>query len=403
MFWIIFSFLSFFSIQYIPYMRGGIFWYTSVAHYVIPYGVALLCITAAIEYALMPAGQTNNTKRRQIKYLVLISMGMSYLGGAGYLTIVLSAESLMLLILLSMHRMKTAKRSHNQMTLMQAEKNMLLIIPLILLMAGFIVSAAAPGNKVRGGNQFGFHVSVIFMTLLKSIQQGITGSASEFIRVKPLILLVLIVPVAAVRLSDSAPVKKNQALSFSHPVFVTELCLLFCCSVYAPGIYANTGLSGGVPDTIYFVFLLMMVIWEIYFVKWLLIKWPSCRFIQIIAARGKQIVLAAFLLCILCSKHLVKNTVDYTCITFATSGHLADYSDQMEERIRLLTDPRNDDVIVPGMNNEQGPFMCMSIMDDPDNVINKDTALFYGKKSVTAVSREQYNNRINSSNSVTDK
>lgn len=140
------------------------------------------------------------------------------------------------------------------MTLMQAEKNMLLIIPLILLMAGFIVSAAAPGNKVRGGNQFGFHVSVIFMTLLKSIQQGITGSASEFIRVKPLILLVLIVPVAAVRLSDSAPVKKNQALSFSHPVFVTELCLLFCCSVYAPGIYANTGLSGGRPG--YYLFCL---------------------------------------------------------------------------------------------------------------------------------------------------
>jgi hypothetical protein len=49
------------------------------------------------------------------------------------------------------------------------------------------------------------------------------------------------------------------------------------------------------------------------------------------------------------------------------------------------------------------PKECMSIMDDPDNVINKDTALFYGKKSVTAVSREQYNNRINSSNSVTDK
>ena len=42
------------------------------------------------------------------------------------------------------------------------------------------------------------------------------------------------------------------------------------------------------------------------------------------------------------------------------------------------------------MNDEQGPFMHMALLADPDAYTNKATARFYGKESVIAIPRTEY-------------
>ena len=97
----------------------------------------------------------------------------------------------------------------------------------------------------------------------------------------------------------------------------------------------------------------------------------------------------ALVLCAIFGKHLIGGSVDYTCYTFWKSGQLSDYTRQMEEKLSILQSDDTGDVLVPEMNNEQGPFMCMAEIGDPDNFNNVSSAAFYGKRSVTAVPRQE--------------
>ena len=56
----------------------------------------------------------------------------------------------------------------------------------------------------------------------------------------------------------------------------------------------------------------------------------------------------------------------------------------------LMEEPGVDDVVVPEINNEQGPLMHMPIVADPSNVDNYMTRIFYGKGSCRSIPRDQW-------------
>ena len=433
----IFSLLSILAIQYMPYMRGGIFWYTSVAHYLIPYCAAM--VSAVFADRFLQSGQN--------KYLAGMCLLMAYLGGASYPAIVLSLELTLLLILYAAADGRMSRRC------------LLILLPLALMLAGFAVSAAAPGNKVRGGEGFGSRGAAgIVMVIVNSIKVCAVRGAGYFLRARPLILLLPITlgfaaegydacgeasPAVIASSAGSVPsagavpdqltpggrgVKGLPRLRafLRHPVTVAVLCFLIAAGVYAPEVYSAVDVSGGVPDTEYFVTLVMLVV---------ALSYAGCALRrradraahragsaarqqdayagsatrQHVAYAGsaarqqeayagfatRQHVLnmlmffGALVLCAIFGKHLIGGSVDYTCYTFWKSGQLSDYTRQMEEKLSILQNDDTGDVLVPEMNNEQGPFMCMAEIGDPDNFNNVSSAAFYGKRSVTAVPRQE--------------
>ena len=411
----IFSLLSILAIQYMPYMRGGIFWYTSVAHYLIPYCAAM--VSAVFADRFLQSGQN--------KYLAGMCLLMAYLGGASYPAIVLSLELTLLLILYAAADGRMSRRC------------LLILLPLALMLAGFAVSAAAPGNKVRGGEGFGSRGAAgIVMVIVNSIKVCAVRGAGYFLRARPLILLLPItlgfaaegydacgeaspaviassagsIPAAGAVPDQLTPgvcgVKGLPRLRafLQHPVTVAVLCFLIAAGVYAPEVYSAVDVSGGVPDTEYFVTLVMLVV---------ALSYAGCALRrradraahragfatrQQVAYAGsatRQHVLnmsmffGALVLCAIFGKHLIGGSVDYTCYTFWKSGQLSDYTRQMEEKLSILQNDDTGDVLVPEMNNEQGPFMCMAEIGDPDNFNNVSSAAFYGKRSVTAVPRQE--------------
>ena len=200
-----------------------------------------------------------------------------------------------------------------------------------------------------------------------------------------------------------------------HPVTVAVLCFLIAAGVYAPEVYSAVDVSGGVPDTEYFVTLVMLVVALSYagcalrlradraahragFATRQHVAYAGSAARQQDAYAGfatRQHVLnmlmffGALVLCAIFGKHLIGGSVDYTCYTFWKSGQLSDYTRQMEEKLSILQNDDTGDVLVPEMNNEQGPFMCMAEIGDPDNFNNVSSAAFYGKRSVTAVPRQE--------------
>ncbi len=399
-FWrIVFFVLGFGSVQYMPYLRGGIFWYTSVAHYVFPYGVGLCCIAGAIRWI---RGQHPSPG-----ILVGIILGMTYLGGAGYPPLALTGAAVFFILLVGIREKCSRKRS------------LLLLLPLALEGIGFIISAKAPGNVVRGGDDFGLHTGRILYTLAQCALQSVTGTVQFVVTAPLLFLLLLFVALMAWRAAG----QKRYEKSFSHPVFMTIVCWILLCAVYAPGIYAGVEVSGGVPDTIFFATLLLVTTALIWIIGALRRRWEekqkgnggdseqgkrnkgadraktagdnkteSARRMERAEKGAAFFLLAAFALLLVFGRSRVfRNTVDYTCLSFAKSGQLADYEAQMQERFALLSDEAVTDVIVPEMNSEQGPFMHMALMQDPESYTNQATARFYGKNSVTAVPREEFN------------
>lgn len=404
----IFSLLSILAIQYMPYMRGGIFWYTSVAHYLIPYCAAM--VSAVFADRFLQSGQN--------KYLAGMCLLMAYLGGASYPAIVLSLELTLLLILYAAADGRMSRRC------------LLILLPLALMLAGFAVSAAAPGNKVRGGEGFGSRGAAgIVMVIVNSIKVCAVRGAGYFLRARPLILLLPItlgfaaegydacgeaspaviassagsIPAAGAVPDQLTPgvcgVKGLPRLRafLRHPVTVAVLCFLIAAGVYAPEVYSAVDVSGGVPDTEYFVTLVMLVV-ALSYAGCALRRRADRAARQHVAYAGfaaRQHVLnmlmffGALVLCAIFGKHLIGGSVDYTCYTFWKSGQLSDYTRQMEEKLSILQNDDTGDVLVPEMNNEQGPFMCMAEIGDPDNFNNVSSAAFYGKRSVTAVPRQE--------------
>ena len=433
----IFSLLSILAIQYMPYMRGGIFWYTSVAHYLIPYCAAM--VSAVFADRFLQTGQN--------KYLAGMCLLMAYLGGASYPAIVLSLELTLLLILYAAADGRMSRR------------RLLILLPLALMLAGFAVSAAAPGNKVRGGEGFGSRGAAgIVMVIVNSIKVCAVRGAGYFLRARPLILLLPItlgfaaegydacgeaspaviassagsIPAAGAVPDQLTPgvcgVKGLPRLRafLRHPVTVAVLCFLIAAGVYAPEVYSAVDVSGGVPDTEYFVTLVMLVVALSYVGCALRRRADRAAHRAGSAARQQddqagsatrqqeayacsaarqQVAYAGFatrqhvlnmlmffgalVLCAIFGKHLIGGSVDYTCYTFWKSGQLSDYTRQMEEKLSILQNDDTGDVLVPEMNNEQGPFMCMAEIGDPDNFNNVSSAAFYGKRSVTAVPRQE--------------
>lgn len=433
----IFSLLSILAIQYMPYMRGGIFWYTSVAHYLIPYCAAM--VSAVFADRFLQTGQN--------KYLAGMCLLMAYLGGASYPAIVLSLELTLLLILYAAADGRMSRRC------------LLILLPLALMLAGFAVSAAAPGNKVRGGEGFGSRGAAgIVMVIVNSIKVCAVRGAGYFLRARPLILLLPItlgfaaegydacgeaspaviassagsVPAAGAVPDQLTPgvcgVKGLPRLRafLRHPVTVAVLCFLIAAGVYAPEVYSAVDVSGGVPDTEYFVTLVMLVVALSYVGCALRRRADRAAHRAGSAARQQddqagsatrqqeayacsaarqQVAYAGFatrqhvlnmlmffgalVLCAIFGKHLIGGSVDYTCYTFWKSGQLSDYTRQMEEKLSILQNDDTGDVLVPEMNNEQGPFMCMAEIGDPHNFNNVSSAAFYGKRSVTAVPRQE--------------
>ena len=106
-----------------------------------------------------------------------------------------------------------------------------------------------------------------------------------------------------------------------------------------------------------------------------------------------RIVIPGLLLCVVlavpCRGNLKQST---TCrsLVYIISGQAADYRKQMDLQTDLLLDETVSEVVVPFINDEQGPLMHMPVTGDPQAWTNTVTRKFYGKESLVAIPREEW-------------
>lgn len=354
-------------IQFFPSTKSGIFWYNGAAHYIVPYFLALVSIYFFIRYI-------DSYKSR---YLIGATVCMTLLGGASYLA-ALFAPIVLFLLLICYGRKRSGA--------------FWLLLPLGLELTGLAVSFMAPGNKVRGGEDFGFSFFRVISTIAESFYQGFINIGLYVIE-KPVIFIVLLF-ICVVIWSAFGKITKN--IKFKWPLLFCFVMFCIYCSMFAPGIYAGTELSGGVPNMIFQVFVLTTVAGMIYLLGWLSNQMKSKLQMSsgIQMYRGVKWLLGALLtggciLILLFGRSTLKATTFYKCVDYIASGQAADYGKQMDERLAILLDDTIKDAKLPAMNQDQGPLMHMEVTKDVNGWTNQVVRDFYRKDSVIEIDRVQ--------------
>ncbi len=349
------------GIQFVPSTKSAIFWYNGNAHYTIPYAIALCAVYLYLRF-------TEEESGRGIGCYIGLTVCMAALGGCNYQAALLAPLVMVLLALF-----QWADRE-------KRKKLTAFALPLALEMTGLIVSMKAPGNKARGGEEFGFHISAVVGTIFSCFVRG-GLQAYEYIREHPLLLLLFAFAALVVWYMPRGEKKR-----YPLPVLFAGLSYCVYCACFAPEIYAGVEVSGGVYNMNYYMFL-FLVFGNLIYAEGALVgrrkKRERPKLLLPLAAVAALGVLLVF-------KGDMKTTTSFACLSYIRSGQAADFKRQADYQQAVLLDKGVRDVVLPLLNDDQGPLMHMPITDNPDAWTNRVVKEFYGKDSVVGVFWEDW-------------
>lgn len=352
-------------IQFVPYQTSAIFWYNGAAHYTVPFALAMFGCARLVRYALA-------FRKRD---LVLASLWMTLLGGTNYLTAIFGLGLLVLLMALLLHRGRSV---------------LFMLVPGALETVGLLVSALAPGNAVRGGSQYHVTAAGMIGAVGKSLVQGTRGIGKSFLDY-PVAMAAMVV-VAVILWDILRKTVPKYRLHFPCPGAVILYLWGLYCAVYWPvlfvgGSVSDGSVSVGVPNTIFWVFIMALFGSLIYGLGWICEKSGESENLRLpLYAAGFAV---AFLVVIVCRGDL-KNSTDYVCYYYIRTGRAAVYKEQMDELTEILTDESVADAVVPFIVGEQEPLVHLPVTLDKEEWTNQKMALFFRKKSLVAMPRDEW-------------
>lgn len=354
------------NIEFIPRPKSAIFWFNGCAHYMIPFAMCQIVSAWLLKYCAEYKKST----------LVGIIIFMTLLGGSNY--------QAALFALIAAVYIGTAA------WILQKDKRAFMLgIPIILEVCGLLVSFVAPGNKNRGGADFGFSVSMALITIVKSFVYAITDIV-VYVKDRPLIFVGLfflfLVFIAAFYANESD-------FGFKCPILLSLMLYCLYSAMQAPAIYADVDVSGGVSNVNYQVFMLTASGILLIIAEKVSKKIKSVRQEKKDMDILRIIIFSGIVLCILLTfpgRSSIKKSTSYVSLNYITSGQAADYREQMDLQTKLMEDENTEDVVVPGINDAQGPLMHMPVTENTDAWANMVTSQFYGKNSVVSMERPKW-------------
>lgn len=370
------------AIQYIPRTTSGIFWFNGVMHYSVPLFLAVLAVIHS--HRFVQYGRWKD-------YAVLF-ISFTLLGGGSYLAPV-AATLAVCLILASRIRIRTFDLRNRKLSFAYDWKNLWILAAFTAELVGLVISFLAPGNRVRGGEEFGADLKWGLQCVYYAIDRGIYLGEDYFLK-NPVTTVVYIL--LAVLIWSEMWRNIGRDFRFRFPLlFVVCMNGIYWAS-YVPEIYARSDVSGGVPNTYFHIFLIITLANMIYVTGWLqrrLVRywhrkaeragltyeetaaksiWGPERFKKRLMIPAMAVGLALLPAAV---HYSGLTTTDGYCMEYITSGKMAQYVKVRKEQYRLLHDSTEADVIVPEVCGDQYPLCHMPLPDDNQKA-------YYNKNSI---------------------
>ena len=147
-------------IQYIPRTTSGIYWFNGIMHYTVPMLLGIIAVVHSQKFV--------DTKRKSDYIILFICFAL--LGGGSYLA-PLAATLAVVLILISKIEIKECSIKSRVFKWKYDYANLWILLALVVEFVGLVISFMAPGNSVRGGEEFDAdlngHCNVFIMLLIE--------------------------------------------------------------------------------------------------------------------------------------------------------------------------------------------------------------------------------------------
>ena len=294
------------------------------------------------------------------------------LGGANYMTALsLAVMSAAFVVMDVLERRKDSSK----------EKSFIWI-PALCNILGLVVSAAAPGNKVRGEMLSSMNPVV---AIIRSVYHVFDVCIDQWMRWE---VIVLLAAVAVICFTAGRFLK----LQFRHPFLFSTFCFLMVAVNIVPPLYAIGSFEAGrMISVIWMQFVLMMVLIVMYVSMWLsqlLAKENSGREDTLgkNAAAGLLSLLAVLvvgsLLCVYVDRDYFTST---SAIADLVNGDAAIYAAENRERLQVLKDPAVTDAQLKQHSVKPALLYFSDISEDQEDWVNKAVAEYYEKTSVKLV------------------
>ena len=349
------------NIEFIPGTKSSIFWYNGTAHYMIPFVMCQVLTVFLLKYV-------NGYRKRYFAGAVIL---MSLLGGANY-----QAALFALIAAIYIGIYDFAKKRNPRV--------FLICIPTLLLMIGLFISMKAPGNKNRGGEEFGFSFARIISTVIQSFVRG-TTDIGKYLLTDPLVLIGLIF-LFVLCIVVFFKMKNIPHISYGIWIILALYCLH--CAMYAPEIFAGVAVSQGVRNTNYQVLLLTLSGIII-----ILANMLAGRFRLSEEKVNAYVYIPGLLVCMLLAfvfRGNLKESTSWICYQYSSIGRDDVYKEQMDYWMSLLLNEDLKEVVLPMINDDQGPLMFMPVIDKPDAWTNSVTKSYFGKDYLLAIPRDEW-------------
>lgn len=382
--------ISYLAIQYIPRTTSGIYWFNGVMHYSIPFLLGVLAIVHSHKFI--------ENKRRKDYIILLICFFL--LGGGSYLAPLATTLTVCLLLVCQLRITKLSIKKR-KFVFHYDWKNLYIIPAIVLEIIGLVVSFKAPGNNVRGGEEFGFNLKWALQCIYYAIDRGIYLGEDYFLKNPVTTVLYIILAIVIWNQLWRTNREKNK---FCFPLIFVLFMNGIYWATYVPEIYSRSDVSGGVPNTYFHVFLIITIANIIYVHGWIQVQllkyWKrkaqkleidykvirenslfySKKYVAYIELPIIILGITIFLLVSRCSGIMTTN--DY-CISCISNGTLDKYGQVRKEQHEILMNTEQEDVVIPEIGAPY-PLLNMLVTDSMDDSRNIDRAKYYDKKSVIA-------------------
>lgn len=347
-------FILFFVTETMPNPYEAFYWFNGAVNYLFFLGLLLIIVA---EYITI-----YNQEKISIFRVIGLSILTFLLSGGNHITAFagLFAEFLAVVMILVNKKKKA------------------LIWPFITGLLGFIFNITSPGTAVRAAavNMDTSVIETLTMTFRKSF-----GFFSNFTSIS-LILFIIIILAFLLKDFKEWEIKFNKKLLLVPALSYILLCGMYCVPYYALGGYGG----GRVTDTIYIIFVILVLINIGLLFKYLLDKKiVNITKIKPINNKIKMIVTIVIIVFIgYFGNSVYYNSTTREAIYELSSGEASSFAAQQKERIAKFKDDTLDEVIVKPLTVKPhlitGTDVCVISEANAcdNNAINK----YYNKKVI---------------------
>lgn len=351
---IVFALLSFITIETLPSLTQGFFWWNGSCYYTLFYSLFLIELALILKYS---------RKNSKILYFIICFL-IVFIAGGNYVT---ALQQIIVLFFLNLY-------------LLLKDKNKKGIPLLFLAILGLFISAIAPGNAYRAAVLEGYGI-------IKGIIYSFLSALSHLYKWNSLIGNIFIIAIIIILYQSY---DKNET-NFKYPIIFSTLTFCIFSAQFTPSLFAQgTVGEGRLLNIIYYSYYWFMILNIYYWLGWIRCKLKTEKILTknsyknlLPMIRKYRLSTMLFLIITACviGLYTKEDYSTYKAYKILKDGSAKQYSEEYKARIKIL-ESETKNVVLKEFSVKPEPLFYSEITTDPKHWLNVPIKEIYNKESV---------------------